>query len=80
MFANPKETTSLRFDATIKKLSMEILAQHGMSLTQALEEYLDELVYQGKPPMRSSREAKANTMRVRFNAFMDKAASNTKEA
>lgn len=46
MFANPKETMSLRFDATIKKLSMEILAQHGMSLTQALEEYLDELVYQ----------------------------------
>lgn len=80
MFANPKETTSLRFDATIKKLSMEILAQHGMSLTQALEEYLDELVYQGKSPMRSSREAKANTMRVRFNAFMDKAASNIKEA
>lgn len=50
MFANPKETTSLRLDATIKKLSMEILAQHGMSLTQALEEYLDELVYQGSRP------------------------------
>lgn len=30
--------------------------------------------------MRSSREAKASTMRIGFNAFMDKAASNNKEA
>ena len=29
MFVNPKETTSLRLDATIKKMSMEILDRQG---------------------------------------------------
>ena len=72
MYADPKETTSLRLDSTMKSRSMEILARHGMTLTQAFEEYMDELVYQGEPPMRSSREALANTMRVRFEAFMEK--------
>lgn len=42
-----------------------------MSLTQAVEEYLDELVYRGEPPMRSSREARANTAQVRFEAYME---------
>ena len=30
---------------------------------------MDELVYWGGPPMRASREA--NTMRIRFEAFME---------
>ena len=38
---------------------------------EAVEEYMDELVYRGGPPMRASREAKANTMRIRFEAFME---------
>ena len=46
-------------------------ALHGMTLTEAFEEYMDELVYRGGPPMRASREAKANTMRIRFEAFME---------
>lgn len=77
MFTDPKETTSLSFYATIRKRSMEILSSHGMTLTQAFEEYMDELIFQGEPPTRSSREAKANTMRIRFNAFMDKASKAT---
>ena len=71
MYANPKETTSLRLDATMKSRSRELLALHGMTLTEAFEEYMDELVYRGGPPMRASREAKANTMRIRFEAFME---------
>lgn len=71
MYANPKETTSLRLDATMKRRSRELLALHGMTLTEAFEEYMDELVYRGTPPMRASREAKANTMRIRFEAFME---------
>ena len=63
MYADPKETTSLRLDATMKRRSRELLALHGMTLTEAFEEYMDELVYRGGPPMRASREAKANTMR-----------------
>ena len=69
--ANPKKTTSLRLDATMKRRSRELLALHGMTLTEAFEEYMDELVYRGGPPMRASREAKANTMRIRFEAFME---------
>ena len=42
-----------------------MLALHGMTLTEAFEEYMDG------PPMRASREAKANTMRIRFEAFME---------
>ena len=71
MYADPKETTSLRLDATMKRRSRELLALHGMTLTEAFEEYMDELVYRGGPPMRASREAKANTMRIRFDAFME---------
>lgn len=71
MYANSKETTSLRLDATMKRRSRELLALHGMTLTEAFEEYMDELVYRGGPPMRASREAKANTMRTRFEAFME---------
>ena len=72
MYANPKGTTSLRLDATMKHRSRELLALHGMTLTEAFEEYMDELVYRGDPPMRASREAtKANTMRIRFDAFME---------
>lgn len=65
MYANPKETTSLRLDATMKRRGRKLLALHGMTLTEAFEEYMDELVYRGGPPMRASREAKANTMRIR---------------
>ena len=54
MYANPKETTSLRLDATMKRRSRELLALHGMTLTEAFEEYMDELVYRGGPPMRAS--------------------------
>lgn len=32
---------------------------------------MDEHVYRGGPPMRASREAKVNTMRIRFEAFME---------
>ena len=71
MYANPKKTTSLRLDGTMKRRSRELLALHGMTLTEAFEEYMDELVYRGGPPMRTSREAKANTMRIRFEAFME---------
>lgn len=71
MYANPKETTSLRLDGTMKRRSRELLALHGMILTEAFEEYMDDLVYQSGPPTRASREAKANTMRIRFNAFME---------
>ena len=71
IYANPKETTSLRLDGTMKRRSWELLALHGMTLTEAFEEYMDELVYRGGPPMRASREAKANTMRIRFEAFME---------
>ena len=42
-----------------------MLALHGMTLTEAFEEYMDELVYRG------GREAKANTMRIRFEAFIE---------
>ena len=71
MYANPKETTSLRLDGTMKRRSGELLALHGMTLTEAFEEYMDELVYRGGPPMRASRKAKANTTRIRFEAFME---------
>lgn len=71
MHANPKETTSLRLDATMKRRSRELLALHGMTLAEAFEEYMDELVYRGGPPMRASREAKASTMRIRFEALME---------
>lgn len=71
MYANPKETTSLRLDGTMKRRGRELLALHGMTLTEAFEKYMDELVYRGEPPMRASREAKANTMRIRFEAFME---------
>ena len=47
------------------------LALRGMTLTEAFEEYMGELVYRGGPPMRASREAKANTMRIRFEVFME---------
>lgn len=49
MYANPKETTSLRLDATMKRRSRELLALHGMTLTEAFEGYMDELVYRGGP-------------------------------
>lgn len=65
MYANPKEATSLRLDRTMKRRSRELLTLHGMTLTEAFEEYMDELVYRG------GREAKANTMRIRFEAFME---------
>ena len=55
MYANPKETTSLRLDATMKRRSRELLALRGMTLTEAFEEYMDELVYRGGPPMRAVR-------------------------
>ena len=71
MYANPKETTSLRLDATMKRRSRELLALRGMTLTEAFEEYMDELVYRDGPPMRASREAKASTTRIRFEAFME---------
>ena len=71
MYANPKETTSLRLDGTMKRRSRELLALHGMTLTEAFEEYMDELVYRDGPPMRASREAKASTTRIRFEAFME---------
>lgn len=71
MYANPKETTSLRLDATMKRRSRKLLALHGMTLTEVFEEYMDELVYRDGPPMRASREAKANTMMIRFEAFME---------
>ena len=32
---------------------------------------MDELVYRGGPPVRASCEAKANTMRIRFEAFVE---------
>lgn len=58
MYANPKETTSLRLYGTMKRKSRELLALHGMTLTEAFEEYMDELVYRGGPPMRvASRRA-----------------------
>ena len=41
MYANPKETTSLRLDATMKRRSRELLALHGMTLTEAFEEPVD---------------------------------------
>lgn len=47
MYANPKEATSLRLDGTMKRRSRELLALHGMTLTEAFEEYMDELVYRG---------------------------------
>lgn len=65
MYANPKEATSLRLDGTMKRRSRELLTLHGMTLTEAFEEYMDELVYRG------GREAKANTMRIRFEAFIE---------
>lgn len=42
-----------------------------MTLTEAFEEYMDEFVYRDGPPMRASRETKANTMRIRFETFME---------
>lgn len=50
MYANPKETTSLRLDETIKRRNRELLALHGITLTEAFEEYMDELIYQGGRP------------------------------
>ena len=38
MYANPKETTSLKLDATMKRRSRELLALHGMTPTEAFEE------------------------------------------
>lgn len=32
MYANPKETTSLRLDGTMKRRSKELPALHGMTL------------------------------------------------
>ncbi len=40
---------------------------------------MDELVYRGGPPTRASREAKANTMRIRFDAFMESGLGAGKE-
>lgn len=42
MHANPKETTSLRLDGTMKRRCGELLALHGMTLTEAFEEYRRE--------------------------------------
>lgn len=50
MYTDPKETTSLRLDVTMKRRSRELLALHGITLTEAFEEYMDELVYQGGRP------------------------------
>ena len=50
MYANPKETTSLRLDETMKRRNRELLALHGITLTEVFEEYMDELVYQGGRP------------------------------
>ena len=79
MYANPKETTSLSSDETMKRRSRELLALHRMTLTGAFEEYMDELAYRGGPPMRASHEAKANTMRIRFEAFMESGFRTGKE-
>lgn len=37
MYANPKETTSLRLDGTMKRRSKELPALHGMTLTEAFK-------------------------------------------
>lgn len=50
MCANPKETTSLRLDETMKRRNRELLALRGITLTEAFEEYMDDLVYQGGRP------------------------------
>ncbi len=42
MYANPKETTSLRLDGTMKRRSRELLTLHGMTLAETFEEYMDE--------------------------------------
>ena len=42
-----------------------------MTLTEAFGECMCEHVRRGGPPMRASREAKANTMRIRFEALME---------
>ena len=49
MYANPKETTSLRLDEAMKRRGRELLALHGMTLTEAFEECMDKLVYRGEP-------------------------------
>lgn len=41
MYANPKETTSLRLNATMKRRSRELLALHGMTLTEAFEAFME---------------------------------------
>ena len=70
MEGNPKQNTTLRFDATVKRAAAEALAACGMTLTQGIEEYLEQTAYEGAPPFRASREARAHASRLRHEAWM----------
>ena len=41
-----------------------------MTLTQGIEEYLEQTAYDGAPPFRVSHEARAHASRLRHEAWM----------
>lgn len=57
MKTRPKGNTTLRIDATLKAAATEVLASHGMTLTEGIEEYLSETAYRGEPAVREGVEA-----------------------
>jgi hypothetical protein len=66
MKTRPKGNTTLRIDATLKAAATEVLASHGMTLTEGIEEYLSETAYRGEPAVREGVEAHLAWERARF--------------
>jgi len=61
MEGNPKRNTTLRLDETVKRAAADALATCGMTLTQGVEEYLEQTAYEGAPP--SARAARPGRTR-----------------
>ena len=70
MYGMPKRNSSFRLEECVKEAAAEVLARHGMTITEGITAFLEETAYQGKPAVTASKEARMHAEQLKFNALM----------
>lgn len=70
MYGMPKKNSSFRLEESVKEAAVEVLARHGMTITEGVTAFLEDTAYQGKPAVTASKEARMHAEQLKFNALM----------
>ena len=70
MYGMPKKSSSFRLVESVKEAAAEVLARHGMTITEGIIAFLEETAYQGKPAVMASKEAHMHAEQLKFSALM----------